>query len=117
MTLYERLDKYTSPEPNSGCWLWTANINHAGYGTVGFKGKVMASAAAATRAEETTLGLIGKVKVPGLARSPWWIKPCPWRILERMRNPWRHIFMCVMRENYVVGYVNYAEHIGGTYVV
>jgi hypothetical protein len=25
------MDKVT-PEPNSGCWLWTARVNHKGYG-------------------------------------------------------------------------------------
>lgn len=30
-----------SPEPNSGCWLWTANCNHKGYGQIGLGAKSM----------------------------------------------------------------------------
>jgi len=32
---YERMLPRLSPEPNSGCWLWTGNCNHKGYGQVG----------------------------------------------------------------------------------
>lgn len=28
----ERLDRYSMPEPNSGCWLWTGVCNRGGYG-------------------------------------------------------------------------------------
>lgn len=28
-----------SPEPNSGCWLWTAFVKDTGYGITGHKGK------------------------------------------------------------------------------
>lgn len=31
----ERLLPRLSPEPNSGCWLWTGNCNHKGYGQIG----------------------------------------------------------------------------------
>lgn len=34
-------EEFHIPEPNSGCWLWTASINNRGYGTLqrgGFKG-------------------------------------------------------------------------------
>lgn len=29
------------PEPNSGCWLWTACVNMHGYGKVSLKGKLV----------------------------------------------------------------------------
>jgi hypothetical protein len=32
-TLAERFEQKYIPEPNSGCWLWTASINYLGYGT------------------------------------------------------------------------------------
>lgn len=32
MTLSERLDFYSMPEPNSGCQLWLASVNDKGYG-------------------------------------------------------------------------------------
>lgn len=28
-----RFERHYMPEPNSGCWLWTANVNKDGYGT------------------------------------------------------------------------------------
>lgn len=31
-TLAERFDAMVSPEPNTGCWLWTGNVNAKGYG-------------------------------------------------------------------------------------
>lgn len=33
-TRRERLLAYSMPEPNSGCWLWLASLNYAGYGTL-----------------------------------------------------------------------------------
>lgn len=37
-TIKERFLKYTSID-NSGCWLWTGNIDYYGYGRLGFKMK------------------------------------------------------------------------------
>ena len=31
----DRLLEKISPEPNSGCWLWTAGVNSSGYGMIG----------------------------------------------------------------------------------
>ena len=31
----ERFWKYVFPEPNSGCWLWTASLDSKGYGQIG----------------------------------------------------------------------------------
>ena len=33
-TYIERFEAKFIPEPNSGCWIWTANLNHAGYGRI-----------------------------------------------------------------------------------
>ena len=35
----EKLEAYSIPEPNSGCWLWLAYTNSAGYGSVIDNGK------------------------------------------------------------------------------
>lgn len=34
MTLLDRLLDKISPEPNTGCWLWTAALDRKGYGTI-----------------------------------------------------------------------------------
>jgi hypothetical protein len=35
MSIHERLMRYASPEPTSGCWLWTASLDGKGYGQLG----------------------------------------------------------------------------------
>ena len=35
ISLLERFEQKYIPEPNSGCWLWTAGVNRLGYGTIG----------------------------------------------------------------------------------
>lgn len=39
-TLLERFEEKYVPEPNSGCWLWTAYCNEDGYGKMGHLGKI-----------------------------------------------------------------------------
>jgi hypothetical protein len=34
LTLAERLDRYSMPEPNRGCVLWTGHCNEFGYGKI-----------------------------------------------------------------------------------
>jgi hypothetical protein len=34
LTLQEKLDKHTSPEPNTGCWLWSGHVSGYGYAMV-----------------------------------------------------------------------------------
>lgn len=43
--LPERIEAKISPEPNSGCWLWTGGLRDKkdGYGGVGWEGKVWRS--------------------------------------------------------------------------
>ena len=40
ISLQERFDDKWIPEPNSGCWLWTAGGCHLGYGRILAKGRV-----------------------------------------------------------------------------
>jgi hypothetical protein len=37
--LAERFWRYVSPEPNTGCWLWTGAEDGHGYGVLGLDGK------------------------------------------------------------------------------
>ncbi len=37
----ERFWQYVSPEPMSGCWLWTGGLNSAGYGQISLRGAGM----------------------------------------------------------------------------
>jgi hypothetical protein len=37
--LPDRIQSKISPEPNSGCWLWDASVNRAGYGTANYQRK------------------------------------------------------------------------------
>lgn len=46
----ERLELNCIPEPNSGCWLWTASLGTAGYGQVGVAGKPVGAHRAAYEA-------------------------------------------------------------------
>lgn len=39
LTPFGRLDKYTFPEPNTGCWLWGGAVNVLGYGMINIAGK------------------------------------------------------------------------------
>lgn len=36
-TPQERIEKYSMPEPNSGCWIWLGIIDGPGYGIVSIK--------------------------------------------------------------------------------
>ena len=39
MTVRERFEQKYVPEPNTGCWLWTASLNNKGYGELNVAGK------------------------------------------------------------------------------
>jgi hypothetical protein len=32
----QKIEKYSIPEPNSGCWIWTASVKNNGYGQLGW---------------------------------------------------------------------------------
>lgn len=36
-----KIERFSIPEPNSGCWLWTGSMRTTGYGCVNFNGKTM----------------------------------------------------------------------------
>ncbi len=38
-----RFMSHVCPEPNSGCWLWTASVDRCGYGRFGFDGSPKAA--------------------------------------------------------------------------
>lgn len=38
MSLAERLEFYSIPEPNSGCYLWLANVGHVGHAQLWWEG-------------------------------------------------------------------------------
>lgn len=37
--IQSRIERYSIPEPNSGCWLWLGSIDGEGYGRATFRGK------------------------------------------------------------------------------
>ena len=41
--LATRIEEKCVPEPNSGCWLWMAGLNHNGYGQIMREGKKVAA--------------------------------------------------------------------------
>lgn len=43
LSLAERLEFYSIPEPNSGCWLWFGIMGRHGYGRVTWRGKLVAA--------------------------------------------------------------------------
>jgi len=43
MKLIERFESLIAPEPNTGCWLWTGELNKSGYGEFPFGGMKIAA--------------------------------------------------------------------------
>lgn len=41
--ILERIERKISPEPNSGCWLWTGAVSGSGYGKINIGGKFFAA--------------------------------------------------------------------------
>ena len=39
--LAERIERCSTPEPTTGCWLWTGAISTSGYGSLSVNGKTM----------------------------------------------------------------------------
>lgn len=39
MIVDEHFMRHVSPEPNTGCWLWTGSLNNKGYGKINRRGK------------------------------------------------------------------------------
>jgi hypothetical protein len=55
-TLQERFEEKYMPEPNSGCWLWTATVDEDGYGKMRIGGRGTPS----LRATHVSLMLVGR---------------------------------------------------------
>ena len=43
MKIDSNLEEKYEPEPNSGCWLWTASVDRVGYGHIWLDGKLKQS--------------------------------------------------------------------------
>lgn len=55
----DRLERMSTPEPNTGCWLWTGSVDWAGYGRIRLTGFRVRSMPGAHRvAWEATHGTI-----------------------------------------------------------
>lgn len=65
LTTLERFMQYVSPEPNSGCWLWTGSVNFLGYGQFGLgarSGKRLSQGFRMCRAHRVSYELhVGKI--------------------------------------------------------
>lgn len=46
-TLQQKIEHYSIPEPNSGCYLWLAGITSRGYGQIGHEGRMLTAHRAA----------------------------------------------------------------------
>ncbi len=53
-TLKERIELFSIPEPNTGCWIWLKSINPGGYGEISYKRKIIR----AHRASAFAFGLL-----------------------------------------------------------
>lgn len=58
-TLEQRFMAFVSPEPNSGCWLWTGAIDSRGYGQIRIDGDNV-------RATKVALEIAGRPKADGM---------------------------------------------------
>lgn len=79
-SMFER----TSPEPNSGCWLWLGHLNHGGYARVSFRGK-------GRQAHRVILWLMGRSiesgqEVDHLCKNPSCINPDHLEVVSRRVN-------------------------------
>lgn len=54
-SLAEKIAHYASPEPNTGCFLWTGQLNDDGYGSLWWKGRMQGAHRLAWEAENGPL--------------------------------------------------------------
>lgn len=57
--LVERFWRSVSPEPNTGCWLWSAGCTGTGYGALTFKGKFIQAHRLAWEILRTPIPVVG----------------------------------------------------------
>jgi hypothetical protein len=59
--LQQRVEKHSIPEPNSGCWLWTATYNRVGYGGIKVAGTMTVAHRASWQAFKGPIPIGAKV--------------------------------------------------------
>jgi hypothetical protein len=75
-TVQERMLRYISPEPNSGCWLWTGSTTVLGYGQIGAGGRYGKPLMAHRVSYEMHIGPIPKgLELDHLCRVPCCVNP------------------------------------------
>ncbi len=85
----ERFNQKWIPEPNSGCWLWTACQNNKGYGSIRINGKMML---AHRFSYEIHRGSIPeKLSLDHLCRTPLCVNPNHLEIVTHRQNVLRGI--------------------------
>ena len=88
MAMTDRIRALSTPEPNTGCWLWKAALNHAGYGSVQSRGQY--STLAHRAAYEAFIGPIPKpLTVDHLCRVRSCVNPKHLQIVSRVENVMR----------------------------
>jgi len=75
----ERFDAKWTPEPNTGCWLWTASTNKNGYGQFRFGSQVDGTRTMVLAHRWAYEHLVGPIpeglQLDHLCRAPWCVNP------------------------------------------
>ena len=80
----ERFEAKWTPEPNTGCWLWTGAATSAGYGRFWSKG---ATVPAHRWAYEHLVGPVSEgFELDHLCRAPWCVNPGHLEPVTRSEN-------------------------------
>ncbi len=77
------------PEPNSGCWLWVAARDHAGYGCFSVGSKALGTQrtpSAHRHAYEVLVGAAGDLQIDHLCRTPCCVNPAHLEAVTRLVN-------------------------------
>ena len=92
--LAERMEKYTVPEPMSGCWLWTGALTYDGYGYIGTRplgaGRRITNIRAHRLAYELRFGPIPDgLVIDHLCRVRCCVNPDHMEAVTQQENLWR----------------------------
>lgn len=88
-TIRERIERFVSPEPNSGCWLWTGAENGAGYGQMytGWDGERRSRGYAHRLAYEAFRGPIPEgMELDHLCQNPGCVNPAHLQPVTQAEN-------------------------------